>query len=271
MVPRGNRGSRVCWGRPPGRGFGDALEACAAVPVRFVCVPLSLCARCAVAFTPCQKPQVDSRGPQAPGFLCARPWPHSPTCSVRPVVAWGCSRPSPVSTSSCVATTSTWPGSAHLVVACPVAPAPLLFPSELLVSEPPAGGRAGCPSSRLRPRCFPSRAWELDLCRCLAALCPRGFQADLPENPNHRLCFQGGGWVIPRAFVLSRAEALPAPAASWLRNTRRPGGGRDFVQGSGRRGTRHPPGAAGAWAGPACMSSSVPSADSFLQPGDSRD
>lgn len=80
---------------------------------------------------------------------------------------------------------------------------------------PSVGGTGGLSQLPIEvAACFPSRAWELDPLQVPGRPVPKGFQADLPENPQHRLCFQGGGWGgRPRAFVLSRR-------LSRLRNTR---------------------------------------------------
>lgn len=183
--------------------------------VRFVCVRV-LCARCAWRPHRGQKPQVGQQSPPGARLPVYEPLPHSPACSVRPVAACGvfvASSPSlHVVLCGC---------HIHLVrVRAPGgglsrAPAPSV-PFQPLVSEPPrSGGTGGLSQLPIEvAACFPSRAWELDPLQVPGRPVPKGFQADLPENPQHRLCFQGGGWGgRPRAFVLSRR-------LSRLRNTR---------------------------------------------------
>lgn len=206
-------------------GVSEMLEACAAVPVVcFVCVPRPLCAL-HVASTPWSEAAGGTaEAPQAPGFLCARPCRTRPTCSVRPVVAWGVFEASSPSLHVVLCGYHI-----HLArVRAPGgglsrAPAPSV-PVQPLVSElPRSGGTGGLSQLPIEvAACFPSRAWELDPLQVPGRPVPKGFQADLPENPQPQAVLPrwGLGWA-PQGFC---AEQSGGPAGtsrlSRLRNTR---------------------------------------------------
>lgn len=224
MVPRGNRGSRCAGGGLQAGGFGDAQGVCCCACGAFCVCPASSVRVARGVYAVVRSRRWDSRGPPGAGLPVCTPLPHSPHLQraarrglggVRGVVSQSPRRP-------------VWlphpPGPGPRTWWWPVpCPGPFCSRPASGLRAPSVGGTGGLSQLLIEvAACFPSRAWELDPLQVPGRPVPKGFQADLPENPQPQAVLPrwGLGWV-PQGFC---AEQSGGPAGtsrlSRLRNTR---------------------------------------------------